>query len=288
MGSILIGIKKFITNKNTITIIAILGSLFLLYWAYNKRISVATQPVAVPYAISEIGPNTEITNDMISTKKVPGGIVGDCVVKNVSDIVGKYVSNDAVIPAGSVFYICENTKSETKSTIKSWENLKHSVYADIPDGNTIVALPVSLESTYGNSIFPGNYIDLYYQDTNVDGKLMLQKFIESIKVLAVTDANGDNIFETNTVLNEPAYLIFSVSEDMHLLLRKASYLSGTIFPVPRNKEYSNNPKPTKIVCSYIKDYILEQTVDVKSKDNGNISINTNNGSIDADIVGGDE
>ena len=94
-------------------------------------------------------------------------------------------------------------------------------------------------------------------------------FIESIKVLAVVDSTaGKSVFETNGALLQPAYLIFSVPEDLYLLLQKATYLSGTLFPVPRNAAYSNGtPKETKIVCTYIKEYILRQAVDVDVQDN---------------------
>ena len=66
MRSILVGVKRFLTNKNTITILAIVGSLVLLYWAYNKRIEDATSPKPVVVAISEIGPRTLITSDLIT------------------------------------------------------------------------------------------------------------------------------------------------------------------------------------------------------------------------------
>lgn len=275
MRSILIGVKRFLTNKNTITIIAIIGSLLLLYWAYNKRIEDATSPKSVVVAINEIGPRTLITNDLITVKKIPGSVI-EGAYQNTSDVVGKYVSNDMVIPANGMFY---------KDTVKDWEELPRSVYGNIPDGYTVVALQVSLDSTYGNSIFPGNYIDLYFKDIDNSGKLMVQKFIESINVLAVVDGSGKSVFETNGALQNPAYLIFSVDEKTHLLLRKASYLSGEIFPVPRNANYSNgNTKQTRVVCTYIEQYILNQTVDVNTKDH-NITINNDDGSkIDAMVV----
>jgi DNA mismatch repair ATPase MutS len=92
----LIGVKRFITNKNTITIIAIIGSLCLLYWAYNKRIEDATSPKAVVTAINEIGPRTLITSDLITVKKIPGKVI-EGAYTSTSQVVGKYVSNDAVI-----------------------------------------------------------------------------------------------------------------------------------------------------------------------------------------------
>ena len=275
MRSMLIGVKRFITNKNTITIIAIIGSLCLLYWAYNKRIEDATSPKAVVTAINEIGPRTLITSDLITVKKIPGKVI-EGAYTSTSQVVGKYVSNDAVIPANGMFY---------EGMVKEWNQLPRSVYGDIPDGNTVIALKVSMDSTYGNSIFPGNYIDLYYTDVEDNGKIILQKFIESIEVLAVVDSGLKNVFETNGDLPAPAYLIFSVPEDMYLLLKKASYLTGEIFPVPRNAKYTTGQtKETKIVCTYIQQRILSRTVDVNSKDK-NLTIDGDNGShIDAMVV----
>ncbi len=257
MDSIKIGIKRFFKNKNTVTIIAVILCLCILYWAYNYRIEKKTNPISVPYALREIQPRTLITSDLIGTIKVPKSMITSNVITNTSLVIGNYVSEDAVIPAGSLFY---------SKVLKTWDELPSSLYADIPNGYTIVSLPVTLDSTYGNSIFPGNYIDLYFVTTTDNSKLLLGKLIESIKVLAVVDSDGNSVFEKSSDLNSPSYLIFSVSEEYHLLLRKASYLAGTIFPVPRNADYSLNPTETKISSSYLQNYILSQTVNVSEED----------------------
>lgn len=261
MQNILIGLKRFIQNRNTVTIIAVIACVFILYFFYNNRIQKATDPVSVPYAVREIGPRTLITQDMVATRKVPGGIVktsGADVYTSTRLIIGKYVKTNSVIPKGSMFY---------KSTLtEDWTEAKTSLYDSIQTGHTLVSLPVTLESTYGNSIFPGNYIDLYFTGIK-DNKLLLGKFIESIKVLGVIDSDGNNVFEKVTSdVGAPSYLVFSVPEDYYLLLQKASYLSGVIFPVPRNASYSSNPKPTAISSAVIHQFILEQTVDISQKD----------------------
>lgn len=264
MNNILIGVKRFFKNKNTVTIFAVVVCLIIIYFAYSYRIKKATQPTMVPYAVRELSPRTLITSDMVGTRKVPGSIVTANVITEPSLIIGKYVSNEVDIPINSLFYA---------NTLLTWEELPKSIYGDIPEGNTIVALPVSLETTYGNSIFPGNYIDLYYSGNDYDGKLLVGKYIESIRVMAVTDASFNNIFEKTDGTAQPEYLIFNVPEDMHLLLRKTMYVGGTLFPVPRNAKYSENPKETRIVSSYIQNLILSQTVDVKEEDLKNINVN---------------
>ena len=255
MSSIMISIKRFLKNKNTVTILAILVSLAILYWAYYYRIQKATEPVNVPYATRAIAPRTKITSDMVSIKKVPGGIVGKNVLLGTADIVGKYVLNTAVIPEGSLFY---------SEMVVDWDDLPSSLFEDIPNGNTVVLLSVTTESTYGNSMYPGNYIDLYYVNPNgiVNGKqaLMLGKFIQSIKILAVVDSAGNSVFETIDSPRTPAYIMFSVPEDIHLLLRKVQFSGGSLFPVPRNAEYSKNPEKTSIVSNEIKMQIERNTL----------------------------
>lgn len=271
MNNILYGIKRFFKNKNTVTIFAIVLSLVIIYFAYSARIKKATEPKIVPYALRNIEPRTEVTAEMIGTRKVPGSVITPNVITDTKSIIGKYVSNKVEIPKDSLFY---------RNTLLTWEELPSSLSENIPEGNTIVALPVTLESTYGNSIFEGNYIDLYYSGRDKDGKVLVGKFIESIKVLAVTDSAYNNIFEKTENAGTPAYLIFSVPEDMHLLLRKALYLSGTILPVPRNAEYSKNPKKTRVSSSYIQNLILNQTINVSTENLNNVNIkeinNTNN------------
>lgn len=280
MNTILYGIKRFFQNKNTVTIFAIVLSIGIIYFAYNWRIKRATTPQLVPYALRNLEPRTLITSEMVGTRKVPGSIITSNVITDSSQIVGKYVSNEVEIPQDSLFY---------RNTLLTWDELPSSLYENIPDGNTIVTLKVDLDSTYGNSIFPGNYIDLYYRGVDNDGKIIVAKFIESIKVSAVVDSSFNNIFEKSSNVPNPTYLVFDVPEDMFLLLRKALFIdSSSIFPVPRNAEYSKNPKETRIVNSYIRNLITNKTINVSLQDLNNGSINSVNTQNNDTTNGGEE
>lgn len=278
MNNIKIAIKRFLRNKNTVTILVLILCVGLIYWGYNRQIKKNTEPVNVPYALREIEPRTLITSEMIGTIKVAKKMVSSGVLRSTNQIVGKYVNYDATVPAGSMFY---------ESVLVDWKDMPNSLWQDIEAGSTVVSLPVDLDSTYGNSIFPGNYIDLYYvtvsnEDGKNSGKLIFGKFIESIKVLSVIDGDGNNVFEKTVDVSTPSNLVFAVDEEYHLLLRKASYLSGTIVPVPRNADYSANPGDTKVSSSYIRQYILRQTLTVDDtqldnlKYDENINNSTNN------------
>ncbi len=251
MNKLKIAISRFFKNKNTVTIVAIILSLGILYFAYNWRIDQKTQPIRVPYAKIDIQPRTLITEDMIEIMEIPSSMVTSNTIRSTSQVVGFYANYNTMIPAGSVFY---------NSVIVTWDEMPDSAFADIPDGYTVVSLPVNTETTYGNSIFPGNYIDLYFIGHDATGKLILGKLIESIEVLAVKDANGNHVFENSSKLSAPSSLIFAVPEELHLLLRKASYLEGDVIPVPRNASYSENPTATKVSSEYLRSFIVSKTV----------------------------
>ena len=68
MGSLTTGLKKFLQNKNTVTIVGVILAIFVLYFAYTMRINNAINPITVPYALWQINAGTQITESMISTR----------------------------------------------------------------------------------------------------------------------------------------------------------------------------------------------------------------------------
>ena len=50
MGNLTMGIKKFMQNKNTVTVVGVIAAIFVLYFAYTMRVKEAINPVRVPYA----------------------------------------------------------------------------------------------------------------------------------------------------------------------------------------------------------------------------------------------
>lgn len=242
-------IKKILKNKSVVTIVAGVVCIIILFLAYNYRIDKITNPKTVPYAISDIPARTEITKDMIGSVKIASAMITEGVVTNETNVIGKYVNYNTYIPAGSLFY---------SSVLVTWDSMPDSAWSNIYKDYTIVSLNVNTTTTYGNSIYPGDKIDLYYKTTD-NGLLVLGKLIEGIEVLAVKDKNGEHIFKKSSEQKDAAALIFSVPEKYHLLLRKAMYLDGELIPVPRNANY--NPTTT-ISSAYLESLILNQTIDV--------------------------
>ena len=97
-------LKKFLQNKNTVTILGVLACLVILYAGYTMRINQKTALVDVYYAKETIQPKTLITEDMIGKISVPQSFIVGTIYRNYSDIVGKYSNYNTVIAQGSFFY----------------------------------------------------------------------------------------------------------------------------------------------------------------------------------------
>ena len=255
MGNIVTTIKRFLGNKNTVTIIGVILGVLVLYIGYNYRVNQATSPVTVPYAKEELSSRTLITSDMIGYMEVSSSVVNssDNLITNANELINNYVAFGTTIPANSMFY---------KSQVLTSDEMPDSAFANIPDGYTLYSLAVDLHSTYGNSIYPGNYIDLYFKAIDETQKVMFGKFIESIEVYAVKDSQGNHVFETTVENRTPAELLFAVPNDMYDLLMKAGYITSSsieIIPVPRNASYSANPGETVVSSDQIRDFILSKS-----------------------------
>ncbi|HOO68309.1 MAG TPA: RcpC/CpaB family pilus assembly protein [Bacilli bacterium] len=252
MKNLTFKLKKFLQNKNTVTIIGVILIVAILYFGYNWRIEQATTPVKVPYANTTIQPRTQITEDMISYVEVLPSMVTSSTITDVAYIVGKWSNYNTMIPEGSLFY---------DDAVVTAAELPDSAFVDIPDGYTAFYLAVDTETTYGNSIYPGNYIDLYFKALDEDGKVIVGKLIQNIEVLAVKDRNGQHVFENSEEERTPSIIIFAVPDDMFLLLRKATYLenvkeiSAELIPVPTTESYSVEPGTISLTSTYLETFI---------------------------------
>ena len=265
MQGILENLKRFLSNKNTVTILGVIGGVLVLYIGYNWRVKEAIKPLSVPYAKEELSSRTQITDDVIGYMEISSGLtkVGTReLITSSALVLNQFVSYGVTIPENSFFY---------KSAVMSKNEMPSTTFTDdeVKNGYTVYSLNVDLHKTYGNSICPGNYIDLYLKAKDGD-KVIFGKFIESIKVLDVRDSEGNRVFETTAEARRPAELLFAVPDDLYLLLMKTQYVSGGIevIPVPRNASYSDkkDDKSTKVASDYIRNFILSQTATISDQE----------------------
>ena len=267
-------LKRFFGNKNTVTIIGVLICILVLYVGYNYRIKQATTPVRVPYANQTIQPRTLITADMISyTEVLPSTLKGKYIL-NANLIINKYSNYNTIIPAGSMFY---------SDAVINERDLPDSAFGAIPEGYTVVSFPVTMASTYGNSMYPGNYINLYFKAINEDTKkLVFGKLISNIEILDVKDSSGNHVFENTSESRTPAYIFFAVPEQQHVLIRKAMYLtriSAELIPVPNTATLTE--EDTVVLDSQaLAQFIIERTeryeledINISNGDNNNADNN---------------
>lgn len=280
-GNFSISIKRFFTNKNTVTIVGVLLAVVVLYVGYNYRIKSAINPISVPYATQSISSRTKITSDMIGSIEVPPAMLKGNVITEVSKIVGKYTNINTVIPKGSLFY---------GDSVVSQSALPDSIIYNYPEEYVLVNMSVNTTNTYGNKMFPENYIDIYIKAVNkidegnmtsdTKDKIMVGKLLQNVKIIDVVDANGDSVFEDPQNVKTPAQIIFAVPEEYHILLRKAMYLRTyevTLIPVPTAESTKENPGEVAIANESLKDFINKVTVwDINVPENGGtISTNPN-------------
>lgn len=251
MNDLVNKLKRFFKNKNTVTIIGVLAVLALLYWGYSSQVTTAVTPTEVPVAAMTIQPRTQITDSMIKTIEVPSIAVVENVYLNSNLIVGMYSNVNTVIPEGSMFY---------KEALITKNELPDSAFFSIGTDEIPYMFQVTLETTYGNSIYPGSKIDIYMQATDTDNKIMFGKLLADVTVVAVKDSQGNDVFEDSSEARTPAYLIFGLSENIHILLRKASYLSGVdLVPVPHGGTIASDGD-TRVSTEYLKEYINSKTI----------------------------
>ena len=239
MGNFLTTLKKFFQNKNTVTILGVIAGVIVLWGFYNYRVNEAINPKKVPVAKRDILAKEEITKDDIEYVEVSSKLLQKSqVVVNPSLLVGHYVNIGTSIPKGAMFYV---------SQVVEKKELPDAITDEIPEGYTLYQMKVDNNTTFANSIYPGNNIDLFLKTRDeATGKFMYGCFIKSIKVLAVRDSNGQNVFDS-TSNRKPAFLLFSVPNKMYKLLKGTDFISGMeLFPVPRNKKYTDVDGATEI------------------------------------------
>lgn len=231
MTGLINGIRKILVNRNTITIIAVLAGVIVLWFFYNMTLENAINPIRVPVAKRTLLATELITVDDIEYVEINKSFLNNAndVITSPSLLINYYVNNGTSIPQGAMFY---------KNQIATRAEISKTDFDNIPDGYTIYWLPVDMEDTYANSIYPGDKIDLWIYGTDPDtNKKIYDEFINSIDVLEVKDSDGLNVFD-DAANRTPSRLSFAVTDEMFTYLNVLDERGYDIVPIPRNKMYT--------------------------------------------------
>ena len=145
-----------------------------------------------------------------------------------------------------------------------------------PKGYVLYNLAVDTDSTYGNSVYPGNYIDIYLKSVykvsdnsnmtpeerqNAD-KIMYGELLSNIQVLAVKDSEGQPVFQNIDENRKPSMVVFAVPKEYYILLKKAEYMrtyETQLVLVPTNESLKDEPGELKISSEDLKEWIEKMT-----------------------------
>jgi len=252
-----LNLNKFLKNKNTVTILGVLVCLLILYIGYTSRINAKTKLIDVYFANQTIQPKTLITKEMVSKTSMPESFIKGNYYRNYNDIVGKYSNYNTMIAEGSLFY---------SDLLIEESNLPDAILYDVNEGERVVSFPVTMESTYGNSIMPGNKVDIYVKLIDDKGKVIYGQFYEKVEVLGVKDSSGKNVFENTEETRSPAYTYFSLEEAKYLLFSSLQYVQDfysnneiEIVLVPNTVEFkAEETTATEVTSEFLYDFTLDK------------------------------
>ena len=252
-----LNLNKFLKNKNTVTILGVLVCLLILYVGYTSRINAKTKLIDVYYANQTIQPKTLITDEMVSKTSIPESFIKGNYYRNYNDIVGKYSNYNTMIAEGSLFY---------SDLLIEESNLPDAILYDVNEGERVVSFPVTMESTYGNSIMPGNKVDVYVKIIDDKSKVIYGQFYEKVEILGVKDSAGKNVFENTEETRTPSYVYFSLEEAKYLLFSSLQYVQDfyanyeiEIVLVPNTVEFkAEEATATEVTSEFLYDFTLDK------------------------------
>lgn len=256
MNSVVNNLQGFLRNKNIVTIIGVIAIIGILYWGYNSQIEKQVRPIRnIPVARQTIQPGTMITDEMIEYVDISPIVFNHgTIARFSSEVIGKYADYNTVIPAGSMFYL---------DVLIDEDALPDSVFTKVKDGDVVHRFAVTTETTYGNSIFPGNKIDIYMKVVvPTTRQIMVGKFLENIEIIAVKDNTGRDVFASRDGASYPAMLIFGLEPKLHNLLLKSSYLLDyqvELIPVPHGGTVEQTGG-TIVTSQALRDFVEAYTV----------------------------
>ncbi len=252
-------------SRELVTILGVLAIVAILYITYayqlNKNLEIINR---IPVAKEKIAAGTKITSDHLQYIDVPASTLRTVdAITSAQDIIGKYVNYDTIIPANSFFY---------EEALSATDTAPNSIFKDLVEQDAAIMIGVDLEKTYGNSIMPGDVVDIYADAINTNSKGVVEyitgPLVTGAKVLAVLDSTGANVFANHENKLYPSYFVFTLNSEIIKLIRKAQKLSGSqyameLYPVVDGKTYRTDGTSTLVNKSQIVDLIENATVDIK-------------------------
>ena len=105
---------------------------------------------------------------------------------------------------------------------------------------------------------------IYMKATDENNNVIYGKLFRNIKILAVHDSSGNNVFSDPGNVGTPANLVFALSHDNYNLLMRAEYLStkGVDLVIAPQGENTTNEEGALVSSATLRDYVNNHTSSV--------------------------
>lgn len=233
-----------LTKRKIVAAIAAIVVVFLFYQYNEITVAEKIDPQKVLLTAVDIPPHTKITEDMLFERVVPSDAIPPNVYSSMEDVVGKWTVEGYGIVKNSYIY---------EGKILATDKMPDAAILELEPHEYAFPLLVDLETSSGNAIIPGAYVDLHFATGYTDDEKPLTGLIfESVRVTSVKDSKTQNVFspseftedvnETATTTNDERALAklytLAVSAQQLDYLNKAKLL-GNIIPVAHGKSYQD-------------------------------------------------
>ena len=261
--------KKFLGNKNVVTLLGMIVIVVVLYLFYQWRVDSAVQFRKVMMATKNIDRMVEIDRSMYTTEEIPEKALIGNVIYDEGQLAGRFSGVNSYIPIGSFFYY---SSANSVGNIVNKYDLPIAFLFEFDLDKDVIAYNYLVNNTtsYSNSLIPGNYMDIYLRiaktsDTK-ETKYTFGKLVENVKILAVKDGSGRNVFNSTNERRSPSMVIFGVDTETNKYLRTAEVLDGAveIIVVPTNVNLidEGTEYEAQMTTQELKDY-LDDFLDFK-------------------------
>ena len=256
-------LKKILSNKNVVTLLGALLIVVVLYLFYRWRVNAAIQPITVPYALTSLEKEAQITKESVGFIQVPQAALKGQIIYNSDYLEARYAR--WYIPAGSFFFLYDKD-TQQEGNVCEYDEIQTSYLGKLEEGDVAYNYPVNTRTTYGNSFFPEKYFDIYLKikdDETQEGHILFGKFVDNVKILSVRDGSGRDVFGSTEEVRTPSQLLFGVPEEINAYLRVAEKMEQVeiiLVPTPADLKYKNSevPAPTMYkgaLFDYIDPYV---------------------------------
>lgn len=224
-----------------IPLILALLMAFLFYKGAERRAVAEIQPTQVPIATVRLDEHTEIKEEHISMVTIPARGVPPNIVRNPSELVGKYVGTKYTIVQNGYFY---------QDAISRFEEIPSRIPLMLGPHELGITMRMNLEKSVANSLRDGQYVQVRFFTTQTPTRQPFEGVLEErIKILALRDSAGTDVTGTDADRNRvPTVVVFEATEEQVSYLLRAQSM-GELNIVAISEELYKKPKEDDAVNS---------------------------------------